>query len=378
MDEIKNFFSDSELNKIYEIQKRHIVHPLKELLLYKEDSICNNNHYNNVMRNTQNAFKYLLRENPQWLVKEKKRFIKSDFKDSSSLLSEIRAYKNLHIVNPKTFTQDSGSDFYLEYKNGDKKTLRINVEVICIDINEEERIKWENFNKNQSEIIDIISIIPFGLPKSNLDLKSSINEIAPTISENAIYKIRSKKMDKDEKQLACKKLSILCVDLQANPIRNIINEDWAKPIFLYHNKFVQSGILWYAFYGKKGDKLYEDEMYYKTQREMQINGRFNKKTKTKLDMVIFSLPTKTIAFENPYAKQKFPLLFYFDLLQLYGFDYHLSMLRYPANTLLKYIHCERKKCNQLYMKIEKALTDEKEYYKNLFSDYFKRILKFFK
>ena len=216
-------------------------------------------------------------------------------KNCSSLFGEIRAIDNCYSVwyNKLLPSQkDEGPDFLAE--DGVSWIIEVNTPSEAADAKSEIEKKCKS---QRSPInFEIQEICPFGTPPNSRKDKHD------NVQGEAVSKIAQIKQD--EHQFKEDKINVLYVDL-LDPIAfplNIMDEQYS-PLIAGNNGFFTSGAIWWAMYGKKRDPIWCEYAGWWGARLpyiMEFNGKLNKKSK--IDFVVFSLPSKTIVFQNPYRK----------------------------------------------------------------------------
>lgn len=276
------------------------------LAFFKDDQfnlqICNN---------IVNSIKYVKEKDEAFFNKILKRINSSDYCEISSALSEIRVFYFLHKINfnVETKTNENGAkpEYYL-----DKYYI---VEVNAPNYRKEELVLLNDFkSKTNSQCITEHSTTPFGK-------KDKFTEIT---ASNVISKIASIKGK--EHQFSDNKKNILWLDFQ-HPIWWCINNPEISLPFISKQGGIYSGEFWYSFFGWKGALIYEG----KVATVMEHPGRFNQNN-TKIDMVIISLPSKNILFQNPNGK-KIENSFFDKILGLSFLSLEYSWVNYPSEDL---------------------------------------------
>jgi len=283
--------------------------------------------------------------NKDWLNKKIKNFKKSSTKENlSALLSEIRCHGEIKYAFEefKIYYPDAGSDFIIDFfgkkvqietytpqesKDEDKKTKE------CI-LNEE-----TNYSNHKITIKAELKA-PFGLPQRPKD----------NTQYEAVSKFSGIKECKEGKQFSKDAISILWIDLNDPTIFPFSLAEQCQPILTFNGK-ITSGAFWYAFYGKKGDWIYNDFGFSLCNAvKMEFDGRF--KRGTLIDFVIFDAFTEKYLFQNPYSskevlKEALPELFpYF--LRLFNLQASNSFFDLNLDRLRDFIEFIRIRNNSLY------------------------------
>jgi len=281
--------------------------------------------------------------NKDWLTKKLKNFKKQNPKENiSALLGEIRchgeiklAFKEFEIYYPNT-----GSDFIINFfgnkiqietytpqESRDKKTAE------CI-LNE------ETIHSNYRITLKAKLRAPFGLPKRSKD----------NTQYEAVSKFSRIKEDKEGKQFSEDAISILWIDLNDPTMFPFSLAEQCQPILTF-NGGITSGAIWYAFYGEKGDWIYNDFRFPPCNAvEMEFNGRF--KRGTLIDFVIIDAFTEKYIFQNPYSSKKIlkevlPELFSY-LFRLFNLQASNSFFDLNLDRLRNFIEFIRIRNNSLY------------------------------
>ncbi|MNI57246.1 hypothetical protein D3C73_1122970 [compost metagenome] len=132
------------------------------------------------------------------------------------------------------------------------------------------------------------------------------------------------------------------MDFQDESWELVLREDHALPYLLSGDE-VNSGPLWYAFYGWKGATVFErhtaTEIHKVSPLPMQHDGRFL--LTNKLSGVVASFSNATIIYENPYGHSTLPLPVQQHLTMLPQFSEHHSILSFKDGDLSDWIAAVR-------------------------------------
>lgn len=343
------FFTKKEIESIKSIVVKERSHPLVSILFPNEKRA------KQTASNTEIAFDYILKTNPDWFkqIRLKDRLFKSDFSDAASALSEIRTYGYLLQTGLSVVpVPKKSSDFLIKSNEGEG----VRVEVFAKQHDNEVAKDLEKF-RNETEkdaeklrrektpaFISRISdpVAPFGKPKKD-----------EKIAENVISRLASIKQD--EGQFNGKDTSILWLDFQ-DDIWWVFNVDSVLPIRSWNSGFY-SGEIWYAFYGFKDAPIFEVSYvelikigYFK---KMKHEGRFRQKTK--VDAVIITFPNHTVILEKPWSEKPIKSWLTEKLIKLPWFSYEYSYMKWPNFNLGQYIELQK----QLILSLA-SLSDDNE------------------
>lgn len=234
----------------------------------------------------------------RWIAGLKQRVLEQvDLSDSSSALAEIRALG---------FLCGAGFDVKV-IPVGDKPTAECKasvngssmlVEVHAKQMNNEEARALSTFRGNMSDRnSDLASnadwhvVSPFGPPRPG-----------EAGCENAISKLASIKPG--IRQLQGELPTVLWLDLQDEDMSVLFDFRHVLPVYGDTSSGFFTGVAWAAFYGKKGDPLFDGEGSETDPsgpgHYMQHSGRFE--TEPMISAVVLSLPTHTVVMENPNAR----------------------------------------------------------------------------
>jgi len=325
MPSISDYFCDAEVQKITKIET-YKNHPLAPFLKFNHTSTFND--FNCIYENTLDGMRLASVHDSKWFSKIKEILLNDAYENTSSALSELRAYGCLKraffdfTMEPISKGKKSSPDFSIEY-NAEK----LFIEVYCKNINGEMLDKIKEYEIQDFTNSKNITITPFGIPKKN-----------ENITENVIHSLAQAK--EKETQANYDFYSILWVDIQDNSIRQLIRPPSALPIRSWNGHY-NSGELWYSCYGNKGLPILEGEDCF-NYTLMRHDGRFNE-SGSKYDAIVFSLPKATIQFENPHSKKKLSNNLRYWVFKIPWFKLEYSWLKFPNNDLIERINLEKKR-----------------------------------
>ena len=316
-----NAFSltDSDLDNIKSIKKKHEEHPLKRLLCSDDEAA------KQTLCNTSRALKNILFKKREWLSKSiRKRLLnKKDFTESSSVLAEIRGLGYLleagFDIDFKKLNE-SRPEYWI--KKGSDEAI---VEVHSKHMSAEEMKALENhhnqpFDSTDSPIQFREHIItPFGKPKNGKE-NTTINVIQKLAGIKNV-----------ENQFSKNITSILWLDFQGETWSMAPRPRSIFPVSSWREGFY-SGEFWYAFYGWKGCPVFEG-MTHRHIKKMQHDGRFYQTTN--IDAVVISLLNTTLIMENPNSAKKIKNNFIENIFRLPWYRHEYSYLNWPAQNLQK-------------------------------------------
>jgi hypothetical protein len=305
-----------------------------------------------VATNTENAARHIFRKNPDWLTRLKTRLIDtSDFTNSSSALGEIRAYGALletaMAVKPKPAVPGKKVSPEFEVDAGDGAVI-VEVHSRQLDPVQAEEIA-EHRRKHRAEhkiaveearkagekgvvTSAAIGVMPLGAPNPK--------KAGDSVLTNAISRICNIK--KEEKQIDPAKPFVLWLDLQDPVVWGAaIAEQQLSPIYSeFRSEGVESGALWFALYGRKGDPMIEMRGCDYRQIAMLHDGRFA--LSAKISAVIYSLPRTTVLMEHPAPARPLPPNFRASLLNLPFFALETSVCEWTPGLVTQYLDYQRK------------------------------------
>ena len=110
---------------------------------------------------------------------------------------------------------------------------------------------------------------------------------------------------------------------------------------------VGTGALWFALYGRKGDRMIETEGFTYRVRKMLHDGRFFQEMKkahggpTRISAVVYSMPRATVLMENPSTPLPLPPKFRAELLKTPHFRLDRSICEWKPGLVKCRINVER-------------------------------------
>lgn len=348
-DQVKNsIFTPPERKLIINSERRDRSHPLKRILFPSErdEQVAINTNIEVIMR-------YIEENHPQWFSKLKKRLLNSkDYSDSSSALSEIRAFGDLLKcgVSVKPVPENKfkkTTDFVVSNEN-----QQVFIEVNAKQNNNEEAKNLNEFFKNspnnpgrnyttQSHEIVVAEYIdtPFGKPT-----KPGENVTANFISKIASIKENEAQFEEDSP-------SILWLDFQDEIWDMFPLAKAVLPVVSSNGAFYSGGI-WYAFYGWKDAPIFEHnsiDIFYHLEK-MQHPGRFE--NQTKIDAAILSFERNIVILENPSTKKPVSPSLWKQICSHQWFNFEDSYMNWPSQDLPQRIELEKNKIRSIAKEIE--------------------------
>jgi len=303
--------SANEIDQLHKSIPAEAHHPLIALAKATEP--------HQVATNTENAARNILHKDQNWLTKLKPRLLDtSDFTNSSSALGELRAYGALldtaMDVRPNPGVSGKKVIPEFEVNAGDGAVI---VEVHSRQLDQmqakaimghrkmhraEHEIAVEEAKKAGKKGVvtsSIIGVIPLGAPAPR--------KSGDSVLTNSISRICGIK--KEEKQIDPEKPFVLWLDLQDPTVWGVpLPEQLLSPIFSqFRSEGVDSGALWFALYGRKGDPMIEMRGCDYRQIAMLHDGRFA--LSSKISAVVYSLPQITVLMEHPSPDHPLPTTF---------------------------------------------------------------------
>jgi hypothetical protein len=304
-----------------------------------------------VATNTENAARSILRKDQNWLTKLKPRLLDtSDFTNSSSALGELRAYGALldtaMAVSPNPGVPGKKVMPEFEVNAGDGAVI-VEVHSRQLDpaqakaITEhrkmhraEHKIALEEAKKAGEKGVvtsSTIGVVPLGAPDPR--------KPGDSVLTNSISRICGIK--NEEKQIDPEKPFVLWLDLQDTTVWGVsLPEQQLSPIFSqFRSEGVDSGALWFALYGRKGDPMIEMRGCDYHQIAMLHDGRFT--LSLKISAVVYSLPRTTVLMEHPAPARPLPPKFRASMLNLPFFALERSVCEWTPGLVAQYLHYQR-------------------------------------
>ncbi|MCX6152537.1 MAG: hypothetical protein NT007_00095 [Candidatus Kapabacteria bacterium] len=271
-----------------------------------------------------------------WLSVKIKDLKKADLTGISSILGEIRALSYLNkafgnIVEPKN---ETGPDFEIKSEN----------QKIVVEVNTQLGSQKANILIDHGEFISknfemkILEHFPYSFPDRKRD----------NITGNATSKVAQIKGD--EHQFRDEDINILWIDY-LDPIAWTFDlSHHTQPIGIFNESFT-SGFIWWAIYGKKEDKIFDNlniEFGIDKPYIMEFDGKFS--TNSKIDFIVFIFELNTIVFQNYQRKNPDDSIF-LGLFQLPFYNYQESWINFPIINLLDRIISKKLEIEKLVDKI---------------------------
>ena len=176
-----------------------------------------------------------------------------------------------------------------------------------------------------------IGVMPLGAPDPR--------KPGDSVLTNSISRICGIK--KEEKQIDPEKPFVLWLDLQDTTVWGVsLPEQQLSPIFSqFRSEGVDSGALWFALYGRKGDPMIEMRGCDYHQIAMLHDGRFT--LSSKISGVVYSLPRTTVLMEHPAPARPLPPKFRASMLNLPFFALERSVCEWTPGLVAQYLHYQR-------------------------------------
>lgn len=348
--------SETEIQILSRAAKDGVRHPVAALALAEEA--------HQVGINTKSAARQIARKNQPWLSALKTRLIdQSDFTNSSGALGEIRAYGALletwMKINPQPSVPGKNVVPEFEANAGDGAVI---VEVHSRQLDEDDaeaaaehnrmlnarhqaEVQKEQSAKSGKTVITtaVSTVAPFGAPKSD---KTGKYKEGDSILTNAISRIAGIK--NNEKQVDPSKPFVLWLDFQDPTVWGLpIADEQLAPLYSESKDGkVETGPLWFALYGRKGDPMIETEDFTYRVRNMLHDGRFSQTIKahggpTRVSAVVYAMPRATVLMENPFPVLPLPPNFRAELLKLPFFCLDRSICEWRPGLVKARIEIER-------------------------------------
>jgi len=297
---LEGLFSAEERDTILHARATAPFHPLAVLLAGESPST------QLIAANTDRALGRVIRRDERWLNSLKRRLLQTEpLTEPASALAELRAYgalleAGLDVSPIPPTTPGAKPDFTVRFDNEE-----MHVEVQAKQHDEAMAEEIENFHSvasaesvaqsasasRPSVTISVIDVQPFGRPRPG--------KPDDTTRTNAISKISQIK--DGERQFTEGVPALLWLDFQdaQNLGMALIGED-LSPVMSWRG-LVNSGVLWYAFYGWKGAPVFERHCLLipftgRSIVPMQHDGRFRRSTK--LSAVLISFPNAMMLAES--------------------------------------------------------------------------------
>lgn len=300
----------------------------------------------------------ILRDNNQdllqWLSKLKKRYLdeRNDNANKNGILGEIYTagyFLNTYIekIQPIKTQAKKGQktpDFACILGTDEEFTIEVNTPSINGDeknkiIQHKQKIEENNAKRTKKGIhIDYLTVCPAGS-----------RDKYKTVAENWIDKISSIKSNSE--QFSDNKMNLLVVNL-FNKDMDLVYLKHFHPLLISQDECsFYSGNIFQAFYGKTGDKIFEDYMGL-CESQMTFDGMFNREYARKISAAVFMSPYYTIVFENPNAETPLSYRVLLNLTKLHNFELNSSIIRIPKNyyeihNLSDEIELKREKINSI-------------------------------
>lgn len=298
---------------------------------------------NQVKTNTEQAARAISRVNNPWLEAIKPRLVDTtDFTNASSALGEIRAYgalleAGLTIKPGPTVTgKKVVSEF--EVDAGDGSVI---VEVHSRQMDGQQAQALAAYHKQRRDSIEVakeanpgkafvgtsaIDVTPLGAPNPE--------KAGDSVLTNAISRICAIKAN--ERQSDPTKAFVLWLDLQDPTVWGLpISDKQLAPLWTSHDGHVESGALWYALYGRKGDPMMEMRGCDYREIAMLHDGRFE--TTNRLSAVVYSLPSLTVVMEHPSPALSIPTALRSSMLRLPFFGLDRSVCEWKPGLAQSYL-----------------------------------------
>ena len=344
----KGFISESEADNLLKHQKPGETHPFIWMLSAVHDT---SGDFECCKYNTTFAVSEIQRQDPKWLVQEKKKVLENkDYTNPSAALGEIRCYGyllNIFEENAKSIHVGANKTPDFKIINGSEEVL---IEVNTLQMNGDEAQELKEFHaqapkENEKITIRETSVTPYG------------SKNAKCLSLNVIHKICQVKGK--ENQFSDKTPTILWIDMQSEYINMVSDRSTHSfPVFTGkgysdHEEFF-SNELWYAVYGEQGMPVFEAHSLDKycggfkaVLPLLEHGGRFSRKNTSKADGIIFSFPQSTIYYENPYSKKPIPNWCIEKLIQMHRFKIQCSKMNFPGRQLKKQLRIDKRTIRKL-------------------------------
>ncbi len=287
----------------------------------------------------------------------KPRLIASDYSEASSVLAEVRAYGTLLesglMVQPEPTV--NGKSVRPDFAVGGDNSVIVEVHARQLESSEKTRFIKEDAKsqKRHCEFLALTNstdwlsirvteheVAPFGA--NWLDEDSGPCKPGDSVLTNAVAKIVGTKGG--EKQADPAKPFVLWLDFQDPTVFPFGLDDVQFTPIWAHRGSVESGAVWMALYGRKGDQLVE--MTGSSQhhiRTLQHEGRFYQ-TK-RLSAIVFSTIESVVLMEHPDPDIPVPSSFRAAMLRTPKFRLDLSICEWQPSLVKQRTLIEREALN---------------------------------
>ena len=344
--------SEADVEKVRQHRVSGRIHPLLDLIARKGERSW---------YVTENAARLIYRHNPDWLKELKARLLATDdYTHASSALGEMRAYGALLETwmnvspGPKVPYSKASPEFGVDNGDGDV--------IVEVHTRQLDNAEADGLKKHQEELrlahkeavaqvqskggtknvvtIGEKEVFPTGAPNPE---KKGDTWVTNTISRIASIKEKEHQIDPERP-------FVLWLDLQDYSVWGFaLNLEFFRPLFSEgRDGFINSGPLWFALYGKKGDPLLYSRGFDYRSLPLAHDGRFYQTmTKshgepTRISAVVYSTVGATMVMENPNAVRPLPEKFRAALMKVPDFRLDLSIMEWDPGLVSLTIEQDRK------------------------------------